>query len=74
MQSNPELVIMYRDVEEAVRRQQAAHTHRLPSPSPWSVVRAAVGSAFIALGTRIAPMPRPTLPGAAVQPAVAPGH
>jgi hypothetical protein len=74
MQSKPELVIMYREVEEAVRRQQALHQHRLPARNHWPVVRAIAGNALIALGTRISPMPRPMLPGAAVQPAAAPGQ
>lgn len=74
MQSNPELVLMYREMEESVRREQARHQHRLPAQSRWPNVRAFAGKALIALGTRITPAPRPTLPVATVQPAIAPGH
>jgi hypothetical protein len=74
MQQNPNLVMMYRDMDEAVARQQAIHAHRLPASATWPMARAIVGNALIALGTRIAPVPRPMLPGAAVQPAAAPGQ
>jgi hypothetical protein len=74
MQQNPNLVMMYRDMDQAVARQQAIHAHRLPAPRSWSIARAMVGSALIALGTRISPMPRPTLPVTTVRPVVAPGQ
>lgn len=74
MQQHPDLVMMYHDMKTALDRQQAAHTHRLPTPGPLSTARAIAGNALIALGTRIAPAPRPTIVRPVTRPALAPGR
>lgn len=73
MQQHPDLVMMYQDMQATLDRQRAAHTHQLPAPGPLSTARAIAGNALIALGTRIAPRPRPTVSGS-VRPALAPGR
>ena len=70
MQQHPDLVLMYRDYEETIDHQRAAHNHRLPAPGPLSTLRALMGNALIALGTRIAPTPHPATSGS-VRPALA---
>jgi hypothetical protein len=71
---HPDLVMMYRDLQATIDRQQAAHTLRLPAPGPLSTARAIAGNALIALGTRIAPAPRPTVVRGAARPALATGR
>ena len=57
---HPDLVMMYQRTEADLDRQQASRNPRVPSPGPLSPLRAVAGNSLIALGTRIAPAPRPT--------------
>lgn len=60
MQQHPDLVMMYQRTRADLDRQQAARNPRVPTPGPLSTLRAMAGYTLIALGTRIAPAPRPT--------------
>ena len=70
MQQHPDLVMMYQSTKADLDRQRAARNPRVSAPGPLSTVRALAGNALIALGTRIAPPPRPTV--IRTRPALAP--
>ena len=71
MQQHPDLVMMYQRTKADLDRQQAARHPHVPSPGPLSPLRAVAGNALIALGTRIAPAPRPTVVRQPARPALA---
>jgi hypothetical protein len=68
---HPELVMMYQRMQAEIDRHQTARNPRQPSSGPLSTVRAIAGDALIALGTRIAPAPRPTVIRTPARPALA---
>jgi hypothetical protein len=61
MQQHPDLVMMYQRTKADLDRQRAARNPRVATPGPLSTLRVIAGDALIALGTRIAPAPRPTV-------------
>ena len=71
MQQHPDLMMMYQRAREEADRLQAAHNPRQPSPGLLSTVRALAGNSLIALGTRIAPSPRPIVIRRPARPALA---
>jgi hypothetical protein len=71
MQQHPDLVMMYQQTKTELDLQRAARNPRVPAPGPLSTIRALTGNALIALGTRIAPAPRPTVIRRAPRPALA---
>ncbi len=71
MQQHPDLVMMYNQTKAELDRQQAARNPRQPSQGPLSNLSGIAGNALIALGTRIAPAPRPIVTRQPVRPALA---
>ncbi|HEV2128791.1 MAG TPA: hypothetical protein VGR22_09255 [Thermomicrobiales bacterium] len=57
---HPDLIVLIQHSKQvdASRRQQTSMSHHLPPKAPGEL-RAAIGRALIALGTRIAPESRP---------------
>lgn len=61
---HPELTMLIHDAMMLDRRRQSVLETHQDIPGSLSTVRALVGNALIAIGTRIVPAPRPTVASA----------